>query len=1258
MSRNLADLKEVETSPDGRYVRFDEKLGNGAYKEVYLCYDTETGKEVAWNTVEMKRLPIAEKKRIRLETEILRELSHPHIINFYQVWENKEKEQICFTTEIVTSGTLKQYTNRVKGIKLKVIKKWCRQILTVLDYLHSHEPPIIHRDLKADNIFINGSTGEIRVGDFGLSAHRTCTHAASVLGTPEFMAPELYEENYSESVDIYAFGMCVVEMVSKEFPYEECNNAAQIWKKVSSGQKPDVLNRIGDSAVKSFVELCLCKSELRLSASELLAHPFLNFRKSDFEKEENKIVYVEPRPKEEEDEPPAEKHKAGSGNHNNINNNNNHRQQDMLPTPSPSPSNYRLSKGALKPTNNNNNPMSNTSANSHHGGSLSKPYPYPYPPSTSAPAPRMSASIPSSDSFMQFPSNTANVSGVIVDVESWSGPHASISLHIHLDNGKRKKHIRFEMDFRHDTSVSLAGEMVNDLKLPDPERTQMLIASAMEAKIEPVRKTYFTQMAGEAHEATNNNHQQNNNHNHNNNNNIPQHHSAVSPITMNSPPNPFRQMSVDKIAARPSMNTSNSLPPLPSGSVSPPGPGSRTIQRVPTAPTDMGQQQTHSVPSHTPNSLSQPSLISPTNALPPPARAHITNRSSLPPTLSPPTATVSQHRYSSSLPKDGPSLFEMAAERQQQQQLPHHPPADMPLLDAVHISPGAALNPLQCDSPTPEEEEDPDPALVSEFKNLSVGVLKERIRCKPDGDEHLKACFEKPDLIQMLVRLTLQERKHSNASNGGPTPTSGNASNGNTPQIPTITYKQSSISEPLDLLSNPVTPNIMSTSTINPHISNHSTPHLSPDPFAHLDTLTPSISPDIPAHPHSRNSHQGSGDKTNIAANISPTHIHIQPTHSHHAHHSFDVTSPLTNPLVAAFPFSPEGPFSNHSESAPAPVTASPRNKSTIPPSFDFHVTAVSPSARPIQGNEIEIDAGLQLFSNDTVQPQDLMTDQDNGFSQAPNSFQRGHLLAGVTEEEDNSAADEGTNRSTDAFFPSESSHIPSSHSLDMSIDVFSPPLDNYPTRPPLSAGQKKHSHSTSIPTVNPRRTTAPTYRKNTTAADSDLHEFFQRGKHEEFVDSTSSLHLIPGLAAVQNHHNRQKSNSSMQIMDLLGSVSSSPPAVSHPALSSTKSEPAPSLQVSLDPFQQLMDRPAASIRAMSPAGPPTTISPVDPFADISLSPSPPTSSVSLSPPSLPVVDTTSTHDPFDPLSLPNNIASMRHKHTPSLDQVFPRGQK
>lgn len=55
-----------------------------------------------------------------------------------------------------------------------------------------------------------------------------------MIGTPEFMAPEMYEEHYDEGVDVYAFGMCMLEMATSEYPYSECTGPAQIYKKVIS----------------------------------------------------------------------------------------------------------------------------------------------------------------------------------------------------------------------------------------------------------------------------------------------------------------------------------------------------------------------------------------------------------------------------------------------------------------------------------------------------------------------------------------------------------------------------------------------------------------------------------------------------------------------------------------------------------------------------------------------------------------------------------------------------------------------------------------------------------------------------------------------------------------------------------------------------------------------------------------------------------------------------------------------------------------
>ncbi|KAK4405722.1 Serine/threonine-protein kinase WNK1 [Sesamum angolense] len=164
----------------------------------------------------------------------------------------KGLRNINFVTEMFTSGTLRQYRLKHKRTNIRAIKHWCRQILQGLLYLHSHDPPVIHRDLKCDNIFINGNQGEVKIGDLGLAAILRKSHAARCVGTPEFMAPEVYEEEYNELVDIYSFGMCILEMVTFEYPYSECTHPAQIYKKVISGKKPDALYKVKDPEIEDY----------------------------------------------------------------------------------------------------------------------------------------------------------------------------------------------------------------------------------------------------------------------------------------------------------------------------------------------------------------------------------------------------------------------------------------------------------------------------------------------------------------------------------------------------------------------------------------------------------------------------------------------------------------------------------------------------------------------------------------------------------------------------------------------------------------------------------------------------------------------------------------------------------------------------------------------------------------------------------------------------------------------------------------------
>lgn len=98
--------RHVEASPQGRYLRFEDKLGTGQYKVVYRSYDTLMGIEVAWNTVNIKNLPKEEKKRIMNEVRLLQNLEHKNLVQFHGSWVNRDKEEVIVVTEIMQSGSL------------------------------------------------------------------------------------------------------------------------------------------------------------------------------------------------------------------------------------------------------------------------------------------------------------------------------------------------------------------------------------------------------------------------------------------------------------------------------------------------------------------------------------------------------------------------------------------------------------------------------------------------------------------------------------------------------------------------------------------------------------------------------------------------------------------------------------------------------------------------------------------------------------------------------------------------------------------------------------------------------------------------------------------------------------------------------------------------------------------------------------------------------------------------------------------------
>ena len=214
-------------------------------------------------------------EKISEEIKLMSLVNHPNILKIISGWYNQQKGIVVMITEFISGGSLKQNLKRIKQPRLCLIKKWITEILSGLDYLHNKN--IIHRDIKCDNILLDKLSGVVKIGDLGASELvNKKIFSTQYIGTEAFMSPEVQKGKYTFKADIYSLGLTIIEMLTLEIPYKECEGTLQLYEKKSKGIYPNAMKRIKNENVLNFIKLCLKKEEERPTAKELLNNPWLN----------------------------------------------------------------------------------------------------------------------------------------------------------------------------------------------------------------------------------------------------------------------------------------------------------------------------------------------------------------------------------------------------------------------------------------------------------------------------------------------------------------------------------------------------------------------------------------------------------------------------------------------------------------------------------------------------------------------------------------------------------------------------------------------------------------------------------------------------------------------------------------------------------------------------------------------------------------------------------------------------------------------
>jgi serine/threonine protein kinase len=245
-----------------------------------------SGREVAWSTVHLHNLSDYQSDALLREVKIQKKMKHKHLMPLLDRWIDQKRQIAVIITPLATP--LREFTENWRDhIRIGPVRRWLTQLLDALSYLHTHEPRVIHRDLKLDNIMLSPE-GQVWLGDYGLARYAKSsdnsnsreknTQFTKMIGTPAFMAPELFEEeNYSYKVDVYAFGMTMVELLSGRPPFRDCGHRLlTLVNKLQAGEIPDEIHMIRSVLARNMIKWCIHKdSKMRPDTQDLMLHPFL-----------------------------------------------------------------------------------------------------------------------------------------------------------------------------------------------------------------------------------------------------------------------------------------------------------------------------------------------------------------------------------------------------------------------------------------------------------------------------------------------------------------------------------------------------------------------------------------------------------------------------------------------------------------------------------------------------------------------------------------------------------------------------------------------------------------------------------------------------------------------------------------------------------------------------------------------------------------------------------------------------------------------